>query len=113
MVSTKDFNLQGEFHVVNDIKEKTSFVCESSEIFSLNMEKCRLPNSRNPLLREYLLPDYKKIKTGYLLNRDDGPQDLKDQSIVNVTNEQFLVPEVLFSPNDIGINQGGIADTIK
>jgi actin-related protein 6 len=30
-----------------------------------------------------------------------------------VTNERFLVPEVLFSPSDIGINQGGIADTIK
>jgi actin-related protein 6 len=39
--------------------------------------------------------------------------DLSGQSIVNVTNERFLVPEVLFSPSDIGINQGGIADTIK
>ena len=29
MISTKDFNLQGEFMIVNDIKEKTCFMSES------------------------------------------------------------------------------------
>lgn len=30
MISTKDFNLQGEFLIVNDIKEKTCFLAEDS-----------------------------------------------------------------------------------
>jgi actin-related protein 6 len=30
-----------------------------------------------------------------------------------LTNERFLVPEVLFSPTDIGINQLGIGEMIK
>ena len=34
-------------------------------------------------------------------------------SSINLTNERFLVPEVLFSPTDIGINQLGIGEIIK
>jgi actin-related protein 6 len=30
MISTKDFNLQGEFMIVNDIKEKTCFIAEDA-----------------------------------------------------------------------------------
>ena len=30
VISQKDFNLQGEFMLVNDIKEKCSFVAEST-----------------------------------------------------------------------------------
>jgi len=30
MISTKDFNLQGEFMIVNDIKEKTCFMAEDT-----------------------------------------------------------------------------------
>lgn len=29
-----------------------------------------------------------------------------------INNERFLVPELLFSPSDIGLNQAGLAETI-
>lgn len=29
-----------------------------------------------------------------------------------MTNERFTIPEVIFSPSDIGINQAGIAESI-
>ena len=29
-----------------------------------------------------------------------------------MTNDRFSVPEILFNPNDIGINQAGIAEAI-
>ena len=38
MISTKDFNLQGEFMIVNDIKEKTCFMAEDTESFNQDME---------------------------------------------------------------------------
>lgn len=34
-------------------------------------------------------------------------------SVVNLTNEQFMVPEILFRPTDIGMQQGGIAEMIR
>ena len=32
---------------------------------------------------------------------------------IHLTNDRFLTAEVLFSPQDIGIEQGGIPDMIK
>ncbi len=29
-----------------------------------------------------------------------------------MTNDRFAVPEILFSPNDIGVNQAGVAEAI-
>ena len=34
-------------------------------------------------------------------------------SIVNLSYERFQIPEILFSPSDIGINEGGICDMIN
>ena len=75
------------------------------------MEFCRGNIKRNPLLKEYVLPDAKKIKRGCLKTPDlqIGP----DNNIVNLAPERFQIPEVLFKPSDIGINEGGIADMIS
>ena len=59
-ISHKDFNLKGEFGIVNHMKEQTCFVSESAKIFNLNMELAK--SKINPLKKEYILPDYKKIK---------------------------------------------------
>lgn len=64
MISTKDFNLQGEFLIVNDIKEKTCFMAETATEFNQHMESCNAHPNKNPLKKEYLLPDFKKIKRG-------------------------------------------------
>lgn len=36
---------------------------------------------------------------------------MREQVLV-INNERFLVPELLFSPSDIGLNQAGLAETI-
>jgi actin-related protein 6 len=58
------------------------------------------------------LPDYKQIKKGYI--REPEPQmpialmsekELREQvQYFRIASERFTVPEVLFSPSDIGIN---------
>ena len=67
------------------------------------------------------MPDYRKIKTGFLINRND-PEHVKEKladldpasiSVVTLTNERYLVPEVLFNPTDIGMIEGGIAEMVK
>ena len=59
-----------------------------------------------------MLPDYKTILKGYV--REPEPQlpealmsdkELRERlQFVRVASERFTVPEVLFSPSDIGIN---------
>lgn len=61
------------------------------------------------IAQEFVLPDYKLIKKGFV-RRDDT--DIENAQIVKVRNERFTVPEVLFSPSDIGINQAGLPEAI-
>lgn len=68
-ISVKEFNLQGEFGVVNDIKERSCFFAADSEKFKLNMEWCHKANKKNPIWKEYALPDYAHVKKGFILDR--------------------------------------------
>ena len=61
-------------------------------------------------MREYVLPDYKTVKRGFLRGADHVLEE--DQQVVKMTNDRFAVPEVLFNPSDIGINQAGVAEAI-
>ena len=75
---------------------------------------------KNPLMKEFVLPDYKNIKHGFI--RDPTPsinpmlltdKELREQpQIVKMACERFNVPEVLFNPSDIGINQAGLAEAV-
>ena len=114
-LSYKEINLRGETHLVNHIKEKTCFV---SNDFSADMGRA------NSLLKEYVLPDYRTIKKGFV--REEAPlgEEIvktgknqaaevdEEQQVVRMTNDRFAVPEILFSPSDIGINQAGLAEAI-
>lgn len=48
-----------------------------------------------------MLPDYKQIKRGFVRKADT---EIENAQILKISNERFTVPEVLFSPSDIGIN---------
>ena len=72
-ISQKEFNLQGEFALVNDIKEKGSFLALNQEEFNQNLEICHQSKPKyNSILREYVLPDYKKIMKGYIREKSSG-----------------------------------------
>ena len=62
----------------------------------------RVERSSNPIILQYLLPDFSLDRPGRLL----GPgQVVKDASwqILEMNNERFTVPELLFTPSDIGV----------
>ena len=90
-ISHKDFNLKGEFGVVNDMKEQLCFVSESSKNFKYNMELCKPSGIKNrinnPLIKEYILPDYKKIKRGFV--RTPETEIDQNTSLVNLAFERF------------------------
>jgi len=69
MLSHKEVNLQGETHIVNQIKESLAFV---SQNFAQDLQTSTQSKfMKNPLMKEFVLPDYKNIKQGYV--RDATP----------------------------------------
>ena len=97
-LSFKEVNLQGEFGIVQQIKESCCFV---SDRFQQDMEVARLGG----LQKEFVLPDYKTLKKGFIAQTPEDAliEGVQHQSI-KIKTERFTVPEVLFTPSDIGIN---------
>jgi actin-related protein 6 len=62
------------------------------------------------LAQDFILPDYKQVKRGFIRKEDTMVDE--NAQIVKVRNERFTVPEVIFSPSDIGINQAGLPEAI-
>ncbi|KAF6036219.1 hypothetical protein EB796_005460 [Bugula neritina] len=59
---------------------------------------------------DYVLPDYTLVKR--YVRTPDQPAN-KQQQVIRMNSERFSVPEVLFRPSDIGIEQIGLAEAIN
>jgi actin-related protein 6 len=72
----------------------------------------RLPTKQNPIVQEYCLPDFTPSNPrGYIKSgpnavpppeQAEGTAATGEEHVVNMSNERFSVPEVLFNPGDIG-----------
>ncbi|CAI0389265.1 unnamed protein product [Linum tenue] len=86
LVSYRSVNVMDQSFIIDDVKEKLCFV---SDDVAHDLQIAR--RGKDNLMRcTYVLPD--------------GEFDL--------TNERFLVPEMLFHPVDLGLNQAGLAECI-
>lgn len=92
-----DLDLRKDFYTVNLLKEETCFV---SKCFKQDMK------NKNKEKKVFLLPDYRKKKEEDLMKLP------KDRYSVTVDALRFIIPEILFNPNLIGISEGGIHDGI-
>ncbi|KAF8332777.1 actin-domain-containing protein [Cantharellus anzutake] len=134
IVSFRHWDMMEHFYVMNEVKEKCCFVSSS---FSSDLESCRLHPRRNPIVQEYVLPDFGARMKGYIRSgpnaaprtslkdssADPSPMDLDGaisqslkqdgtEPVLYMANERFTVPEVLFHPSDIGLHQSGLPETI-
>ncbi len=53
--------------------------------------------------KEYVLPDYQTVKKGYIRDRVTDPARKDANQALKLSHAMFTVPEVLFSPGDVGI----------
>ena len=123
-VLSRTVEVQKEDWIVQEIKED---VCYVSQSFSSDLERVWKGGLKDPrdvntsIVVDYVLPDYEKIKRGFsrphdpkisrkdrALGLDGGPRE----HIVTIANERFTVPELLFTPSDIGMQQEGLPGTI-
>ena len=111
LVSYRQLNVMDETYVINQAKEEVCFV---SQDFYKDMELAKLRDDRNTIVRDYVLPDFSHIQHGYVkttptMTTKESETTFEEQ-ILRLTNERFTVPELLFHPSDIGIQQCGIPE---
>ncbi|KDQ15131.1 hypothetical protein BOTBODRAFT_131733 [Botryobasidium botryosum FD-172 SS1] len=109
LVSFRHWDMMDQTYIMNDVKEKCCYV---STAFKQDLETCYARPKKNPIVQEYILPDYTSKRGGHIRLPNDDPEASRDLPILSMGNERFSVPEVLFNPSDIGLNQAGLAETI-
>ncbi|WOK99904.1 actin-related protein 6 isoform X1 [Canna indica] len=137
LVSYRSVNLMDETLIIDHAKEKLCFV---SLDVSRDLRLARRVDTDNPLKCTYVLPDGIEHKRGYVKDLNEAQRFLSlpyDSSVTDLvlkesnagkpeerrrvnltqneftlTNERFLVPEMLFHPAYLGMNQAGLAECI-
>lgn len=113
-VSFQQFNMMEETYLINSIKEATCFL---SSNFEADLEKCmsykkagnRAKRHGNPFLISYALPETPG-EIGHLVQ--PGSSDKGFAQTLQLSNERFTIPELLFAPHHVGLNQAGLSETI-
>ena len=129
IVSMRQYNMVDETYIMNEVKEAVSFI---SNDFPIDMERTWKGNRKRGqadlsegIVVDYVLPDPNAGKKGFMRPHDPllnakkrksvlsggGPEAVSEDVLV-LGNERFAVPEILFTPSDIGMKQAGIPDII-
>ncbi|CAJ0631561.1 11716_t:CDS:10 [Entrophospora sp. SA101] len=105
------WNMMDQTYVMNEVKETCCYV---SKDFLGDLEICRKSTRNNSIVQEYVLPDYSKNPKGYVRERKASGRrnNYSDEQVLYMNNERFTVPEILFNPSDIGMDQAGIPEAI-
>ncbi|KAI1268197.1 Actin/actin-like protein [Xylariaceae sp. FL1019] len=127
VLSLRHFDMRNETHIVNEMKEAACYV---SLDFNADLDrswKGTRGERRDTYLngggiaKDYVLPDFHARSQGIVRDFDPtqtsrarklaAPESSED--VLTLRNERFTVPELLFSPSDIGMNQPGLADLVS
>ena len=138
VVSYRAYNVMDETHLINDVKER---LCYVSLDFETELAVTRFKGKKNTLRRDFVLPDYVHHFRGRIRDPNapaedaaapgaapappaaareasGAPSKKKQQTVgpteqvLSLSNERICVPELLFSPSDIGIDQAGVAECV-
>ena len=96
VISYRHYNMMDETYLINDVKESCCYIAQD---FSTDLENIKFKRGGEV---KYVLPDYSHSKEGYILKQGETVKD--DQQVLVLGNERFAIPEVLFTPSDVGIS---------
>uniref|UniRef100_A0A914D0S6 Actin-related protein 6 n=1 Tax=Acrobeloides nanus TaxID=290746 RepID=A0A914D0S6_9BILA len=106
-ISYRQLQVLDETYVMNQCKEDACFV---SLNFNEDMKISRLSGVANTHMREYVLPDFMTRHRGEL--QLPGSADVGDAQKILLSSERFAIPEILFRPSDVDLNQMGIVEAL-
>ncbi|BFZ09744.1 hypothetical protein BsWGS_12783 [Bradybaena similaris] len=109
IISYRQLMVMDETYVINQMKED---VCYVSTQFNKDMSIARCKGPENTISQDYILPDYTHIKRGYVRSQEEAGKPKGDEQMIRMTNERFAIPELLFHPSDVGIQEMGISESI-
>jgi actin-related protein 6 len=127
VVSYRQYNMMDETAIVNDAKEKLCYVAPQTLETELTRAVGAKISAKHAAYREWVLPDYRNHNRAYAraLNVDPdlgrfkrtrrgggGIKESGDFQILRMEAERFSVPEVLFAPSDVGLEQPGLPELI-
>ena len=123
LLSLRQYDMADEFYLVDQVKELTCYVStnfvdelsrctkaagvgvgggihdHSQEVLDFRCERMK---------KSFVLPDFQKLMRGFV--KDDDAMDEPGEQFLTMETERFSVPEVLFHPSDIGMNQAGVSE---
>ncbi|PIA17980.1 ARP6 actin-related protein-like protein 6 [Coemansia reversa NRRL 1564] len=113
-VSFRYWDMMDETYIMNAVKEQCCFV---SQNFKRDLETTRgcigQRKGNNPLGLEYVLPDFTHSKQGFIKGQGGEVEtQMNDKQLLPLCNERFAIPEALFHPSDIGLEQGGLHQAV-
>jgi len=124
LVSLRQYDMADEFYLVDQVKEATCYVSTNfvNELAGCTKaagvggtrssglhERTRVLDFRGECMKKsFVLPDFQKVMRGFL--KEDDAMDEPGEQTLSMETERFAVPEVLFHPSDIGMNQAGLTE---
>ncbi|KAK3682205.1 actin family [Podospora appendiculata] len=124
LLSVRHFDMRNDPYIVNEMKESACYV---SLDFKGDLEKTwkgtRGERRKDYLTgggiaKDYVLPDSHTRFHGVVREYEPGVSArarkgaISTEDILTLRSERFVVPELLFSPSDIGMRQPGLADLV-
>jgi actin-related protein 6 len=104
IVSYRQLNVMDDFQLMSEVKESVCYVARdfNAELRATKRAR-RGPGRRRGC--EFVLPDYKEVLRGYVRDPNDAGQSDQEAQSLFLDSERFSVPELLFNPSDIGVQQ--------
>ncbi|CAG8983678.1 hypothetical protein HYALB_00004110 [Hymenoscyphus albidus] len=129
IVSRRQYDMRNDTYLVNEIKEACCYV---SRDFKGDMERTwkgpkgdrrEAYTTGGGIAKDYVLPDYHNRSKGYVRDHDPsaagklkalvaGKSAEAIEDILTLRNERFTVPEIIFTPSDIGMRQSGLGQLV-
>jgi len=110
ILSYRQLHVMDETYVINQVREDC---CYASTQFKKDMETSMKRGPENTVARDYVLPDYTNVKRGFLRPVEETWEKYRgNEQLLRMNNERFTIPELLFTPSDIGIPEMGISEAV-
>uniref|UniRef100_A0AC35TQ23 Actin-related protein 6 n=1 Tax=Rhabditophanes sp. KR3021 TaxID=114890 RepID=A0AC35TQ23_9BILA len=110
LISYRQIDVSEEKYIMDDVKIKCCYVPQN---FLKDLAICELKTKENLIRRTYVMPDFVDNLHGIiLLPNQPKPPSYSNNQTITLNNERFSIPELLFNPSDIEVNQKGIADAL-
>jgi actin-related protein 6 len=126
LLSLRHFDMRNDTYIVNEMKEATCYV---SRDFKADLEKCWKGTrgerredyvTGGGIARDYVLPDFHTRSQGIVRDFDPDAVRAKKlaapaaavEDVLTLRNERFAVPELLFTPADVGLRQHGLGELV-